>query len=124
MTKDEVRIVLVDVMREIGKDRPEALDSARLFHLLFRDSLSRRGWKVLVEFPVTVPLSSKKRRIDIVASIGEFTMAIELDRVNPRYWSLWKLRHLPFFKACILRTGEHLDGPLFDLDLVLGMNSL
>jgi hypothetical protein len=82
-----------------GEHAPDYHDAVEIL-------LRRHGWRVRREYPISMP--GRNGRVDIVAFLGNYTLALELDNRTPRGGSLLKLAALPkqWNKGVLLRDPK------------------
>jgi Holliday junction resolvase len=76
--------------------------TAKALHDSVADALDGAGWAVRREFWVRDNGSGKSGRIDLVARRGAEVVAIELDKVDPRKKSIFKLLSVSRMATCLV----------------------
>ncbi len=82
---------LTDLVNEAVKTNE--FRKSKEFHDYVERQLKKAGFLVTREFPVDDRGDGRKGRIDLFASLGERTIAIELDHYTPRKKSIYKVQH-------------------------------
>lgn len=116
----DLETVLSSVREVIGNLPPTA--EAGQLEDRARDALAGLGWDVRQQYPVEDRGDGRRGFVDLLATTPEgWSVALELDRVEPRDKSIEKLRQVPGVRIIVLREGPSWEHPPEGIDAVIGL---